>query len=240
MFGYLMSGYETAIGNGKGTRMDVVIFGLTQQSSVTWHLLSHSGRHRVVGFTVDAAYRAMESLHGLPVVDFERIETVFPPSACAMIVPLGWKEMNRMRMRKVAAAREKGYELLSFVADGARVAPDFQARPNTIIQPGAIVAPFASIGENCSIRFGGIVSHHSSVGDHCLVATGATISGDARIGAYSVLGAGSVIRDCVTVAPGCFIGAGAVVVADTRENGVYLGVPARLQPTPADRLKEVN
>jgi sugar O-acyltransferase (sialic acid O-acetyltransferase NeuD family) len=220
--------------------MDVVIFGLAEQSSVTWHLLSHSGRCRVVGFTVDAAYRTTESLHGLPVVDFEAIEGVFPPSACRMIVPLGWKEMNRMRMRKVAAAREKGYELLSFVADGAMVPPDFIARPNTIIQPGAIVAPFARVGENCSIRFGSIVSHHSRVGDHCLVATGATISGNVSVGEHSVLGAGCVVRDGVTIAPGCFIGAGAVVVADTQENGVYLGVPARLQATPADRLKEVN
>jgi sugar O-acyltransferase (sialic acid O-acetyltransferase NeuD family) len=220
--------------------MDVVIFGVAEQSSVTWQLLSQTGRYRVVGFTVDAAYRTMDLLHGLPVADFEQVESVFPAAACRMIVPLGWKEMNRMRMRKVAEARAKGYELLPFVADGAIVSPDLVLRPNTIIQPGAVVAPFASIGENCSIRFGSIVSHHASVGDHCLVATGATISGNARIGERSVLGVGSVVRDGITVAPGCFIGAGAVVVADTQENGVYLGVPARLQPTPADQLKEVN
>lgn len=220
--------------------MDVVIFGLAPQSSVTWHLLAHSGRHRVVGFTVDAAYRTTESLHDLPVVDFEQVETIFPPSACAMIVPLGWKRMNRARRDKVAEARAKGYALLPFVADGAVVAPDFQVRPNTIIQPGVVVAPFAEIGENCTLRFGAIVSHHSRVGDHCFVATGATLSGSVRVGERCVLGTGCVIRDSVSVAPGCFIGAGAVVVADTRENGVYLGVPARLQATPADELKEVN
>lgn len=222
--------------------MDVVIFGLAEQSSVTWHLLSHCRRqrYRVVGFTVDAAYRRVDTLHDLPVVDFERVEDAFPAATCAMIVPLGWKGMNHLRMAKVAAARAKGYELLPFVADGAIVPPDCTVRPNTIIQPGAIVAPFARIGENCSLRFGSIISHHVRLADHCFVATGATVSGNAEIGERCVLGVGSVVRDGIRVAPGCFIGAGAVVVADTQENGVYLGVPARLQATPADQLREVN
>lgn len=220
--------------------MNVVIFGTAEQSSVTWHMLTHSGRHRVVGFTVDAAYRNLDRLHGLPVIDFERIESVLPPSGYGMIVPIGWKKMNQLRRFKVEEARAKGYELLSFVADGAIIPPDFVSRPNTIIQAGVVVAPFARIGENCSIRFGSIVSHHVSIADHCLVATGVTISGNVRIGERSVLGTGCVIRDGITIAPSCFIASGAVVVGDTQENGVYLGVPARLQATPADQLKEVN
>ena len=220
--------------------MNIVIFGIAPQSSVTWHLLTHSGRHEVVGFTVNRAYRNGDTLHDLPVVDFEEVESIFPPSSCAMIVPIGWKEMNGIRMRKVAEARDKGYVLQGFVADGAVVMPDFLVRPNTIVLPGAVVAPFAEVGENCSLRAGSIVSHHSRVGDHCLVATGAIVCGGVRVGERCVLGAGSVIRDEVAIAPGCFIGAGAVVAADTQENGVYMGVPARLQATPADHLKEVG
>lgn len=221
--------------------MDVVIFGVAEQSSVIWHLLAHSvSGHRVVGFTVDAAYRTIDSMHGLPVVDFEHVETVFPPAGCTMIVPLGWKQMNRFRMRKIAEARLKGYALQSYISEQAAVPAGFIAQPNTIIQPGSVIAPFATIGENCSIRFGSIVSHHAIIENHCLIATGATISGNARICERSVIGTGAVIRDGITVAPGCFIGAGAVVVSQTQENGVYLGVPARLQPTPADELKEVN
>ncbi len=220
--------------------MDVVIFGEAEQSSVTWHTLFYSTQHRVVGFAVDAAYRSADVLHGLPVVDFEGIETVFPPSACAMIVPLGWKEMNRMRMRKVIEARAKGYSLLALRSEGTHVPPDFQLCSNTIIQTGVIIGPFSQIGENCSIRNGTIVSHHVTIEDHCLVAPGCTISGNAVVGERSVLGVGSVVRDGVTIAPGCFIGAGAVVVKDTQENGFYLGVPARRQSTPADELQEVN
>jgi sugar O-acyltransferase (sialic acid O-acetyltransferase NeuD family) len=220
--------------------MDVVIFGIAPQSSVTWHMLTRSGRHKVVGFTVDAAFRNGDTFHDLPVVNFEAVASIFPPATCKMIVPLGWKGMNRLRERKALEAQEKGYDLLSFVANSAIVPPEFTALPNTIIQEGVVIAPFATVGANCSIRTGSIISHHVTIGDLCLVAPGVTISGHATIGGRAVLGAGSVVRAGVTVAQGCFIGAGAVVVSDTRENGVYLGVPARLQPTPADQLKEVG
>lgn len=220
--------------------MNVVIFGIAPQSSVTWHMLTRSGRHQVAGFTVDAAYRNADTLHGLPVVAFETVEAHFPPASCKMIVPLGWKDMNRLRERKAREAREKGYELLSFVADSADVPPEFTALPNTIIQERVVIAPFSTVGESCSIRTGAIVSHHVAIGDLCLIAPGVTISGHATIGERSVLGTGCVVRDNVRVAPGCFIGAGAVVVGDTRENGVYMGVPARLKSTPADQLKEVK
>ncbi len=221
--------------------MDIVVFGLANTSSVTWHLLTHSsGGYRVVGFTVDAAYRDTDRLHGLPVVDFEQVETVFPPADCGMLIPLGWKEMNRLRMRKVAQARAKGYELIPFVAEGAIIPPDLQLNPNVILYPGVVVGPFAQIRENCSLRTGAVLSHHSRVDTHCLVGPGATIAGDVHVGERCVIGTGAVIRDSIRVAPGCFIGAGAVVVSDTRENGFYLGVPARLQPTPADQLKEVQ
>lgn len=219
--------------------MKVVIFGTAPQSSVTWHMLTRSRRYEVLGFTVDAAYRDVDTLHDLPVVAFEAVETFFPPASCRMIAPLGWKGMNRLRERKVREARDKGYELLSFVADNADVAPEFIALPNTIIQERVVIAPFSTVGANCSIRTGSIVSHHVTIGDSCLIAPGVTISGCATIGERSVLGTGCIVRDSIKVAPGCFIGAGAVVVRDTRENGTYFGVPARLLPTPADQLQEV-
>lgn len=219
--------------------MDIVVFGLANTSSVVWHLLTHAGGFRVVGFTVDAAYRSTDVFHELPVVDFERVEAVFPPGDCRMLIPIGWKEMNRLRMRKVAQAQAKGYELIAFAADGAIVPPDLELRPNTILYPGVEIAPFAQILENCSIRTGSIVCHHGRIDAHCLIGPGVTIAGNVHIGEQSVIGAGAVIRDGIAVAPGCFIGAGAVVVANTRENGFYVGLPARLQPTPADQLKEV-
>jgi sugar O-acyltransferase (sialic acid O-acetyltransferase NeuD family) len=218
----------------------VVIYGIAELSSVTWHYLTHSGRFRVVGFTVDNDYRKQDFLHGLPVVDFETVHEIFGPVEHQMIIPVGWKYMNRLRQNKCEEAGRLGYQLASYIDSKAVVADGFVVQQNTIIQPGAIVAPFAEIGKNCTIRTGSVISHHVKVADHCFIATGATVSGNATIGERSVLGVGCVIRDGVHVAPRSFIGAGAVVVKDTQPDGVYLGVPAKLQATPSFELKEVN
>ena len=69
--------------------MKVVIFGTQMLASYSWYVLTHDSPHEVVGFTVDGAYLAENTLHGLPVIAFEQVEKHFPPELVAMIAPLG-------------------------------------------------------------------------------------------------------------------------------------------------------
>lgn len=219
-----------------GTPRDVVIFGLGQQSSLAWYVFTHDSPHRVVGFTVDGDHRTRDSFHDLPVVAFEALAQTFPPSACVLSLPMGWRGMNALRAEKMAQARALGYGFASYVSSRALVWPDLRIGENCMIHDGAIVQPFAHIGDNCVIRAGALVSHHAVVGDHCFIAARAVIAGGAAVGERCVLGLSSTIRDGRKVAPRCFVGAGAVVVADTEENGVYIGVPAKRQAQAADEL----
>jgi sugar O-acyltransferase (sialic acid O-acetyltransferase NeuD family) len=220
--------------------MDVVIFGTDQLSSLAWYVLTQDSSHRVVAFTVDASYRGSDTLHGLEVASFEEVQTRFSPEACGMLVPLGWKEMNGLRAEKFAEGKAKGYTLVSYVSSRALVWPDLQIGENCMIHDGVIVQPFARIGDNCNLRSGCNISHHAVIGDHCFIAAQAVVAGSAVIGERCVLGLNSTVRDGVRVAPRCFIGAGAVVTADTEENGVYVGVPAKRREQPADQLEGVG
>ena len=220
--------------------MDVVIFGLSHLSAVAWYAFTHDSPHRVVGFTVDAAYCSAGALHGLPVVPFETLAETFSPAGCLLSLPIGWRGMNAMRAEKMARARAMGYRLASYVSSRALVWPDLQLGENGMINDGAIVQPFARIGANCNIQPGAMILHDAVIGDHCFVAAGSVIAGSAVIRERCVIGLNSTVRDGVRVAPRCFIGAGAVVVSDTEENGLYVGVPARRQSLPADRLPLVQ
>jgi acetyltransferase-like isoleucine patch superfamily enzyme len=60
------------------------------------------------------------------------------------------------------------------------------------------------------------------------------------IGERCVLDLNCTVRDGIRVAPRCFIGAGAVVLADTSENGVYTGSPARRRAQSVDELEAVR
>lgn len=121
--------------------------------------------------------------------------------------------------------------------------------PNTYISIGGAAKGFVKIGDHthfavgCAMYGSGgltvgsqcafaahtvltTVAHDHRVPDKPLVDTGRsapiTIEGDVWTGANVTVVPG------VTIAKGCVIGANAVLTKDTEENGVYLGVPARL------------
>lgn len=212
----------------------VVVFGLTDFSSLAWYALTHDSHCTVVAFTADSAYIDKPSHHGLPVVPFERITQDYPPDEVALLIPLGMRGLNQLRAQRYHSAKAAGYSLVTWVSSRALTWPDLQLGDNGMVFEGAIVQPFARIGSNCILRSGCNISHHAHISDHVFVASGAVVAGGARVGERCFLGLGSVVRDGVSVAPRCLVGAGAVVTADTEPDSLYVGVPARRQSLPVD------
>lgn len=176
-------------------------------------------------------------MHGVPVVPFDELGERFPPDRAALLVALGGREINGLRMNRYLEAKRRGYGFVSYVSSRALVWPDLDIGENCMVFDGVAINPFASVGNNCILRTGAMVSHHAIVGDHCYLAAHAVVAGAARVGERCFVGLNSTVRDRLAIAPRCFIAAGAVVTADTSENGVYVGVPARRRDTPADQLE---
>lgn len=217
--------------------MDVVVFGAGSFASVVWYMLSHDSAHRVVGFTVDRAYCATHRVHGLPLVPFEALEAAFPATQVSLVMAVGAHGVNRLRSQRYLDAKARGYGFATYINSRAIVWPDLQLGDGCLVFEGAKVSPFASIGDNCVLGSGTHVSHHARVGDHCYLAPHAVVAGRAHVGQRCFLGVNSTVRDGVRVADRCLLAAGAVVIGDTSENGVYVGVPARRTPTPAEALE---
>jgi sugar O-acyltransferase (sialic acid O-acetyltransferase NeuD family) len=215
-------------------RQKVVVFGLADFSSLAWYVLTHDSHFEVVAFTADQDYLDKPFHHGLPVVPFESIAQYYPPDEVSLLIPLSMRELNRLRAERYASAKAAGYKLVSWVSSRALTWPDLQLGDNCMVYEGVIVQPFARIGNNCILRSGCNISHHAVIDDHVFIASGAVVAGGARVGERCFLGLGSVVRDGVTVAPRCLIGAGAVVTANTEPDSLYMGVPAKRQPLPAN------
>jgi sugar O-acyltransferase (sialic acid O-acetyltransferase NeuD family) len=216
--------------------MKVVIFGNKKYASLAWFLLTHDSPYEVVGFTVDGAYLTENTRHGLPVTAFEEVENYFPPESIAMIAPLGAQNLNRLREEKHRAGKAKGYRFISYVSSRALTWPDLTIGENCILSEASMVRPFARLGNGVVLSPGSCVSHHVEIGDNCFLAGEACIGGAANVGERCFLGLNSTIRDGITIASRCLIAAGAVVTADTEENGIYVGVPAKRRLEPADNI----
>jgi sugar O-acyltransferase (sialic acid O-acetyltransferase NeuD family) len=199
----------------------VVLFGTGDFAQVACEYLRHDSPHDVVAFTVNEQYIEERELLGLPVVPFERLAELRPPSECAMFVAVGFSGVNKTRRSIYEECKAKGYELISFVSSQAMHLGDVELGDNCFVFEANVIQPFVRIGSNVVIWSGNHIGHHSQIGDHCFIASHAVISGNVTIGEETFVGVNATFRDGVTVAPRCLIGAGALIMKDTEEGGVY-------------------
>jgi sugar O-acyltransferase (sialic acid O-acetyltransferase NeuD family) len=198
-----------------------IVFGNNLYAQTVYCFLTYDSPHEVAAFTVNEEYIEQETLLGLPVVPFEHVESLFPPSDYKMIISIGFQKRNRVREEKYLQAKVKGYDLITHVSSKATTWPTVTVGDNCIIPPNTYIGPFAKIGNSVIITPGVMVSHHVIIKDHCFIAPGATILGGVTVEPYCFIGANSTIKEGVTVARECIIGAGVTIQKSTEERDVY-------------------
>ena len=71
---------------------NVVIFGVKDFAELAHFYLMHDSPHQVVAFTVNREYLPDPPVfRGLPVIPFEEIESIYPPSEFQMFAPMSHK-----------------------------------------------------------------------------------------------------------------------------------------------------
>ena len=129
---------------------DVVLFGAGRIAEVAKVYLDRFSEDRVVGFTVDAAYKTDDSFHGLPVVPFETLEQHFPPSQVKLLGPLSYQRMNEFRRDRHQEAKARGYGFARFVHPRSQVLTDAIGE-NCFILEANTIQPFVTIGDGAMI-----------------------------------------------------------------------------------------
>ena len=217
----------------------VVVFGGGDLASVCYFYLTHDSSHEVVAFTVDRDYIKSDELFGLPVVPFEEIEALYPPDEYKMFVMISYRRVNRLRAEKYYEAKEKGYELITYISSKATTWPELVVGDNCFIMEDNVIQPFVEIGNNVIMWSGNHIGHHTRIKDHCFLASHVVISGGTNVEPYCFLGGNATIRDNVTIARESVIGTGAVILRNTKERQVYVGQIAQLFQIPSDQLKDI-
>jgi sugar O-acyltransferase (sialic acid O-acetyltransferase NeuD family) len=194
-----------------------------------YYYFTHDSHYEVMAFTVDKEYITGKEYSGLPIVPFEEIELLYPPDHFKMFIALGYTSLNKLRAKKYSEAKNKGYELVSYINSSVIRWENLKIGDNCLIFENQILQPYVTIGNDTIIWGGGAISHDSIIGDHCFIASNVVVLGNVRVEPYCFLGANATIKEGITVARACVIGMGASVTRNTEEDGVYVGVPARLR-----------
>jgi sugar O-acyltransferase (sialic acid O-acetyltransferase NeuD family) len=204
---------------------DLVIFGTGDIARLAHFYFTTDSPHRVVAFTVDRAYRTVDTFQDLPVVPFDEVVDAFPPSQYQMFVALSYARMNAVRAGKYAEARAQGYTLASYVSSRCSYLAQDPPGDNAFILEDNTVQPFVRIGSNVTLWSGNHIGHDATVGDHCFISSHVVVSGHVTIGTHCFLGVNATLRNGITLGDRTLVGAGALVMKSTPAGSVW--VPER-------------
>lgn len=107
------------------------------------------------------------------------------------------------------------------VAEGAEIGA------GTVVMAGSVINPGVRIGRGVIVNTSSSIDHDCFVGDYSHISVGAHLCGTVKVEDNVWVGAGSTISNNVNICSNTTIGAGAVVIADIKERGTYVGVPAK-------------
>jgi sugar O-acyltransferase (sialic acid O-acetyltransferase NeuD family) len=200
----------------------LVIFGVGKIAEVVYYYAASECGFEVAAFCVDAAYKKDETFNGLPVVSFEEVIKKFPPEAYDMFVAVGYHDLNRLREKKCAEAREKGYQLVSVISPLCNIPSNVTTGWNCLIAAPAIVHPCVQIKNNVFVWSGAMVAHHSIIEDNCWLTSCCNISGNVQLGANTFVAVNATIGHSVTIGKNCFLGANTLVTKNLEEDKVVI------------------
>lgn len=213
----------------------LVIFGAAAFAEIAHYYFTHDSPWEVVGFTVDPAYLAGTTYHGLPVVPFDEVTRCFPPADHDMFVAVGIGGVNRQRAAKVAEAERLGYRLASFVSSRADVPSSLVVRPNTMIMERAGIQPYVEIGRDSIIWSATRIGFRTRIGDHCWIVS-AIFGESVTVGEGTFVGLNATVGPCLTLGAHNVIGAGALVLRDTGDDEVHRARASTPSRVPGWRL----
>lgn len=206
--------------------MNIIIYGAGPLAKQLFYFLENDSSYNVVAFCTDTQYFDCLEFCGLPVVKFEEVEFIYPSSEYEMLVAVGYK---KMRNRKVMFdnAKAKGYKLINYIHSSV-ISNNLVLGENNIIYPGCVIEPGVVIQNNNIVWSMSLLSHDVKIGSHNYIAAKCLVAGNCIIDDLCFIGNGTIFVDGLVISKESQIIAGSVVLRKTKENGVYLGNPAKL------------
>src|SRR5215203_5162956 len=203
----------------------IVIFGDSAFAEIAYEYFTHDSEYEVACFTVSKEYLKKKELFGVPVVPFEEIETLYPPTEYEMHIALVYNNLNRNRIQFYNAAKAKEYTLANYISSKAFVWGNVEIGDNCFIFEDNTIQPFVKIGSNNVFWSGNHIGHHSVIGNHNFISSHVVVSGFCTIGDANFMGVNATMGNNLFIGSDCLIGSFVHIVRNVKDGGLLKGTP---------------
>lgn len=213
----------------------VVIYGAGRHAELTAYEMKRNNLHEVVAFTVRNKYLNKTELNGLPIVSYEDISRIHPPSEFKMFIAIGPQQINRAREEIFRDAKEKGYQFVNCIWPIPDFPEDLIIGENVYIGQDCAISNFVEIDDNVTLIT-------SKIGHHCKIKANSFISASILAGNVQVeknvfIGLGSIIGPNITLGEYTVVGMGCAISKSTDPASVYLNKSTEKQSFNSSKLK---
>lgn len=205
----------------------LIIYGLGETADLAYEYFTHDSPYEVVAFTADKEYKTKDSHLGLPVLEFETLDTNYPPTGIELFVASSFNKLNRVRMKMYSAAKARGYHCASYISTKAFIWHNATIGENAFILENNVIQHKVKIGNNVILWSGNHIGHQTIIEDNVSLSSHCVISGFCVIGANSFLGVNCTFNDQIKLGKDNFVGSGALIVKNTEDGKLMIGAPAK-------------
>jgi sugar O-acyltransferase (sialic acid O-acetyltransferase NeuD family) len=216
----------------------IIIFGTGELAQRIFYYLKDSG-DQVIAFSANKSNIDSNELLGLPVIAFENIEEKYPPGEFLMFIALAYSEMNNKRAKFFQEAKDKGYELYSFIHPSTKIWDEFEMGENCFILANNVIQPFVKIGDNVLIGSNNLISHNTTIKNYCFLTSNITLGGHITIESNSFIGLSATINQRVKIGKECIIGAGTIITKDVNDKEVFGENSSKKLPQSSDEIGDI-
>lgn len=134
---------------------------------------------------------------------------------------------NKTREELQENYKKKNIKITSLIHPNAIIGTDVSIGMGSVVMAGVVINSDARIGRGVIVNTAATIDHDDCIGEFSHISVGAHLAGNVVVGNCALIGAGVTVSNNIVICDNVVVGAGATVINDIRENGIYLGVPAR-------------
>ncbi len=201
---------------------NIVLAGNATTANVLNSYLGGDDRYQVLALTVDDDFVHEGGMQSLDSIALSRLTEIHGPKDCAVIMAMGYNDINRSRESMFQRLKQMGYRIETYVHPDAGIYTDLPLGEGCVVLPSAVIEPGVRVGANSVIWSNVTLAHHCSVAENCWIASGTVVSGQAKIQRNTFIGVNATIVNDVEIGEYNIIGGGALITKSTKASSVHL------------------